>query len=332
MEYALFVFFGALIVLAAFALYTIYFPKHRQVPSRFAEGVKADRLNILLFGIGGADRPTHDQLADSIILISLKPSTKQVAIVSIHRDLWLRIGPYGTHRINYAQEAGEMSGYPGKGPGLLCDTVSKTFDQPIHAFARIDFRGFKKIIDDIGGIDVYCQQSFYDFLFQDGFVRGWHHFDGKRALAYARYRYLVPEGGDFPREARQQQVISAVVDKLQKMNAQTVFHLIQAALTFSSSTETNLTTLQMIQLYQMFRGVPHANIRHVSLAPVTQPFMVTRLGEAGLCVRTRTGDDRELQALEANIFKSERKITTPDPIDFTASTPPGVGGAPRLQN
>ena len=317
-EYVLFGVFGVLFLLAAIALYAMYSPKHRLVPNLVAQGLEADRVNILVFGIGGSGHPTQDQLADSIVLISLKPSTKQAAIVSIPRDLWVRMGRFGTHRINYANQAGEMSGYPGEGAGLLCDTVSRTFNQPIHAFVRVDFAAFEKIVDQIGGVDVFCERSFYDFLFKDGFVRGWHHLDGKRALAYARYRYVIgPEGDNFARELRQQQVISAVRDKLQKTSPQTAFRLIQAASTLSSSSETNLTTTQMIQLYRMFHDIPQSQVRHVSLKPVTELFNVTRLAEPGIAVRTRTDDGRELQGLEANIFRSEREIRTPDQIDFS---------------
>jgi len=319
-EYVLFAVFGGLLILAGIALYTIYSPKYQTVPNRFAAGVKADRINILLFGIGGADHPTKDQLADSIVLISLKPSTKQAAVVSVPRDLWVPIASFGTHRVNYAHVAGESSGYPGRGPGLLCDTVSSTFRQPIHGFVRVDFDAFEKIIDDIGGIDIFVQRSFYDFLFQDGFSQGWHHLNGKRALAFARYRYVIgPEGDNFARELRQQQVIAAVRDKLQRVSPQAAFQLIQAGSTLSSSTETNLTTAQLISLYRRFHDIPRSNIRNVSLKPITELFEVTRLAEPGMAVRTRTGDNRELQALEANIFDSEREIRTPDQIDLEAS-------------
>ncbi len=317
-------------VLAAIAIYTSYSPKHRLVPNHVAQGLRNDRVNLLLFGIGGDGHPRHDQLADSIMLISLKPSTRQAAIVSIPRDLWVHIGPYGTHRINYAHEAGQLSGYPGVGPGLLCDTVSRTFNQPIHAFVRVDFSAFEKIVDDIGGIDVYCQRSFYDFLFKDGFTKGWQHLNGKRALAYARYRYILgPEGDNFARELRQQQVISALRAKLQQLSPQTVLGLIQAASTLSASTETNLTTGQMITLYRRFSDIRPESIRHVSLKPLTEIFMVTRLAEPGQAVRARTSDNRELQAMEARIFSSESEIRTPDQINF-ASAPTPVAPARRL--
>jgi LCP family protein required for cell wall assembly len=292
------------------------------VPNYFAEGLRHDRLNIVVFGIGGDKHPMHDQLADSIMLISLKPSTKQAAIISVPRDLWVHIGPFGSHRINYAHEVGEMSGYPGAGAGLLCDTVSRTFNQPIHAFVRLDFAAFEKIIDDIGGIDVYCQRSFYDYLFKDGFARGWHHLDGKRALAYARYRYILgPEGDNFARELRQQQVISAIRERLQQLSPQAVLHLIQLASTLSSATETNLTTPQMITLYRSFHDIRRENVRHVSLKPLTEIFMVTRLAEPGEAVRPRSNEG-ELQGLVAKIFISESEVRTPDQIRFAVTPTP----------
>ena len=316
-EYILFAVFGVLLIVAGIAVYTMLSPSHHRVPNLVEQGLKSDRLNILIFGIGGEEHPTQDQLADSIVLISLKPSTKQAAIVSIPRDLWVQIGHFGTHRINYANEAGQSSGYPGDGPGLLCDTVSQVFDQPVHAFVRVDFQAFEKIVDQMGGVDVFCERSFYDYLFKDGFVRGWHHFNGKRALAYARYRYVLgPEGDNFARELRQQQVLSAVRDKVQKASPQTAFALIHAASTLSSYTETNLTTGQMLQLYRMFHDIPAQNVRHVSLKPFTELFNVTRLAEPGIAVRPRTGDNRELQALESNVFRSGNEVATPDQIRF----------------
>jgi LCP family protein required for cell wall assembly len=322
-EIILFTVFGISIVLAGVALYTSYSPSYRTVPNHVAEGLKQDRVNILLFGVGGQHHPSKDQLADSIMLISLKPSTGQAAIVSIPRDLWVHLGVYGTHRINYAHLVGNGSGYPGAGPGLLCDTVSTIFDQPVHAYVRVDFDAFEKIIDAVGGVDVYCQRSFYDTLFKDGFNRGWLHLNGKRALAYARYRYVNgPEGDNFARELRQQQVMSALRDKLQRAEPQTVLRMIAAVPTLSATTQTNLTTPQMIALYRRFRNVDPKNIRHVSLKPLTQIFEVMRITEPGQAVKPRAGDYRELQAVEKSIFASELPITSDDQIRFAAAPAP----------
>lgn len=319
-EYVLFGVFGFLIVLAIVALYTSNTAAHKKVPNAVADGLKHDRVNIVMIGIGGDNHPSKDKLADSIMLVSLKPSTRQAAIVSIPRDLWVPIASHGTHRINYAHAIGEQSGYPGEGPGLLCDTVAGVFGQPVHAFVRVDFSAFEKIIDDLGGIDVYCQRGFYDYLFKDGFAQGWHHLNGKRALAYARYRYIIgPEGDNFAREMRQQQVVNAVRAKLQNVTPQQVTHLVAALSTLSNATETNLTTAQMISLYSTFHAINPQNVRHVSLKPLTTTFEVTRFAEPGEAVKPRTGDYRELQSVLRDIFRSGRQISTEDEIQFAAT-------------
>lgn len=322
-EYTLFIIFGLLIALAGIALYTTNSPSHKVVPNTVAQGFKDDRINILLFGVGGERHPKHDELADSIMLVSLKPSTKQAAVVSVPRDLWVHLNGYGSHRINYAHAIGNQGGYPGEGPGLLTDTVARVFQQPVHAYVRVDFSAFEKLIDDVGGVDVQCQRGFYDFLFQDGFKSGWQHLDGKRALAYARYRYVVgPEGDNFARELRQQQVMNALMQKLQTLGAQETLRTLQAVSTLSSATKTNLTTGQMVSLYRAFHDVKSENIRHVSLKPLTEPFEVTRLGETGEAVRPRTADYSELQRVERAIFVSGRQISTDDQIQLTSAPAP----------
>lgn len=330
-EYVLFAFFGILIVLAGVALYTSNSPKNKIVPNYVAEGLKDDRVNVLFIGVGGPDHPSHDDLADSIMLVSLKPSTKQVAITSIPRDLWVAIPGHGTHRINYAHSIGDDSGYPGEGPGLLTATVSQIFGQKIHGFVRVDFSAFEKVIDDLGGIDVTVKRSFYDFLFKDGFVQGPHHLDGKRALAYARYRYVLgPEGNNFAREMRQQQVITALREKMQRRGVTEIVRLIPALSTMSSATETNLTTAQMASLYRQFHDVPKASIRNVSLRPLTEIFPVTRIGEIGDGVRPRTGDYREFQALERSIFApGPGAATSGQGGAVPASSPAAALTAPR---
>ena len=316
LEYTLFTIFGLLIVLGAVALWYSYSPSRGRVPNHFAEGMQQDRINILCIGVGGDAHPGGGKdLADSILFVSLKPSTRHAAVISIPRDLWVRLGANGAHRINAAHAIGNDSAYPGKGPGLLCDTVSKILNQPIHAFVRIDFAAFEKLIDDLGGIDVFVERGFYDYLFQDGFPRGWTHLDGKRALAYTRYRYVIgPEGDNFARELRQQQVINAMRDRIASRGTQDMIKLIGAARSLSNKTETNLTVPQLVTLYRSFHDVRKDDIRHVSLKPLSEVFEVTRLGDPGEAVRPRTGNYGEYQQLARTIFNSQQEVSTADQI------------------
>lgn len=317
-EYLLFAVFGVLIVLAAVALYTAYSPAHRQVPNLVAEGMKQDRINILLIGIGG---DTHvgggKDLADSIILVTLKPSTRDVALISIPRDTWVRVGRFGRHRINLAHSLGNQSGYPGAGPGLLADTVGQALGQPIHAFARIDFEAFREIVDSLGGIQIDVPQRMHDELFNDTFEAGPQRMNGDRALRYARYRYIKgAEGDNFAREVRQQQVIDAIRVRLRQAGPNDVLKLVQTARALSRHTETNLTTSQMVWLYRNFRDTERANIHNVSLKPYMQYIRIRLPGEAGSAVRPWNDDWTLVRRIAANPF-----VDQPEPA-VTASAQP----------
>jgi LCP family protein required for cell wall assembly len=322
-EYFLFGVFAIILVIGAVALYTMYSPARKRYPNRVAEGMKADRINLLLIGIGGEAHIVKEgnDLADSIMLVSLKPSTKQVALVSIPRDLYVPIGHFGTHRINAAHDIGGKVNYPGDGPGLLADTVSQLTGQPIHAFVRVDFAAFEKIIDQLGGIDIYVHRPFYDYLFKDGFQAGWQHMNGDRALRYARYRYVHgAEGNNFARELRQQQVIAAIRDKIHNLKPQEALKVVAIATTVSKDTTTNLTTTQMLSLYQTFHSVQKGSIRHVSLAPLTEIFSVPDPKDQGEAVRPRTGNFGEIQSMAANVFSDMKPIVTRDEIQLSDQT------------
>jgi LCP family protein required for cell wall assembly len=308
-EIFLFVVFGIALVLGGFAVWSSFSPEYRSVPSHVDDGLKNDRLNILVIGIGGDAHPGGGKdLADAVLLASLKPSTGEAAVISLPRDLWTKVGRYGTHRLNQAHALGERNGYPGGGPGLTADTVSQLLGQPVHAFVRVDFAAFEKVINSLGGIDVECTEPFYDYLFRDGFPRGVHHLDGKRALAYARYRYILgPQGDNFARELRQQQVIDAVRAKVRSRNPQDVARLLGAMSGLSQHTQTNLTTTQMVSLYRQFGSIDQRRIRHVSLKPLTEVFRVTRVADAGEAVRPRGNDYSALQRAARDVFTPQQR-------------------------
>lgn len=320
-EYALFGVFGTLVLLAGLALYASYSPSFKEVPNLVEGGIEADQVNVLLIGVGGdAHVGGGKELGDSLILASFKPSTKQVAVISVPRDLYVRIGRYGKHRLNRAHMIGNQTGYPGGGPALTMATVGEIFGQPVHAFVRLDFAAFKRIIDDLGGIDLYVQRGFYDYLFRDRFDPGWQHMNGERALRFARYRYAIgPEGDNYARELRQQQVIDAVRAKLQQRNPGDVIRLIQMLKTLSDHTDTNLTTPQMVWFYRTFREVERQNIRPVSLKPFMQKFELRSIADPGEAVRPRAGNYTELHILMGNIFKGTEQIGTSEHIRLSDS-------------
>ena len=323
-EILMFGLLGLMLLAGGFALYHYLRPGPVMAPNTVDEGLAQDRVNLLVIGIAGERKLNGgNDLADAIMLVSLKPSTKQAALVSIPRDLYLPIGNFGVHRINTAHDIGRKMGYRGDGPGLLMDTVSKVTGQPIHGFVRIDFKAFAKVIDDLGGVDVYVYRPFRDYLFKDQFDQGWQHMNGDRALRYARYRYVHgAEGNNFARELRQQQVVSAVRKKLAGLGPQQALRLAMSSTQVSKYTTTNLSPGQLATLYSKFRDMPPGSLRHVSLAPLTEVFMVTDPKDPGEAVRPKGGSWAPLQKLLANVFSDNKPVVNRDQIQLSDAEPP----------
>ena len=192
-------------------------------------GEDKDRINILMMGIGGAG---HDggTLTDTMILGSYKPSTNQMALMSIPRDMYVKVDGYGWMKINainaYAEKRKE-----GSGGEVTAQALSKLLGIDISYYVTVDFDGFEKLIDQFGGVDVTVDRDLVDYNYpirgrEDAYPissrfeklvikKGLHHFDGATALKYARSRHaLGPEGSDFARSKRQQKILSALKDKI----------------------------------------------------------------------------------------------------------------------
>jgi polyisoprenyl-teichoic acid--peptidoglycan teichoic acid transferase len=171
------------------------------------------RVNILFLGIGG---PGHEgpDLSDTIMVMSIDPKSKDVAMLSIPRDLYVRIPGKWSTKINAANALG--------GPELAKKTVQQVIGVPIHYYLVADFAGFRQAIDAVGGIDIDVKQAIYDPDYPcetgNGYCAlsikaGMQHMNGTLALKYARCRKSASCGGDFGRAARQQEVLLALRHK-----------------------------------------------------------------------------------------------------------------------
>jgi len=194
-----------------------------KVQPKELKGEGDGRINILVIGIPGGNYPGAT-LADTIILVSVDPKNKKVGMVSIPRDLWVKIPGYGYAKINAAHAYGEenVKKQPGGGPALLKQTVSSIIDLPIHYFVRVNFEGFKKIIDLLGGVEVVVDKDIHDYEYPNekgGYSpfhlkAGTYTMNGELALKYARSRKST---SDFDRARRQQQILVAVKNKAMRM-------------------------------------------------------------------------------------------------------------------
>ena len=229
---------------------------------------KKERVNILLLGIDQRDNKTDQGpwRTDTMILVSIDPATQSASMLSIPRDLWVTIPGYGENRINTAHATGDIRQYPGGGVALAKKTVWYTFGVPVHYYVRINFAGFEKMIDAIGGITIDVEEAIHDDKYPDqnygtmvvDIPAGVQRMDGKTALQYARVRH---GSNDFDRMARQQQVILAVRDKVLSLNIPLV-RLPQLIELAGSSIQTDLKLDEMIALAGILRTIERDSIRH----------------------------------------------------------------------
>jgi LCP family protein required for cell wall assembly len=185
---------------------------------------ESERVNVLLVGVDKRGKRTAN-LTDTMMVASLDPVGHTVSIVSIPRDLIDTplgngdvYGPKLNSLMHYADT--HPKEYPQGGLRALEDAVGALLGIPIHYYASLDFAGFIKMVDAVGGIDVTVKKGFEDPTY-DGYgfegkgyaiTAGKHHLDGANALAYARTRKALGES-DFTRQARQQQILLALRDQ-----------------------------------------------------------------------------------------------------------------------
>ncbi len=177
---------------------------------------KLDRLNILLLGIRGIDDPNGGLLTDTMMVVSVKLDTESVALISVPRDLYVKMPNHDFHnKINEAYVLGIKDKKNWKG-GLEYSkkAISDITGLDIHYAMSIDFNAFKEIIDTLGGITIILGEPFLEKgQFEEGPIElpaGTQLVNGKTALLFARARF---SSSDFDRAKRQQQILLAVKEK-----------------------------------------------------------------------------------------------------------------------
>jgi LCP family protein required for cell wall assembly len=227
-------------------------------------------VNIVL--LGSDKRPNDlEWRTDTVIVASVNPNVPSVTMLSIPRDLWLYIPGWMFQRINLADVHGASSGFPGGGPGLLKQTIQYNLGLHVDYYARVDFAGFMKIIDALGGIDVVADCPLQDVFPDDPITEdptitgtisiqtpGVYHLDGKHALWYARSRYTSP-GGDLDRSRRQHRVLRGLWNKATELNA--LARLPDLWNQLSTSIETDLSWNDIVWLASLAPRLDNSHIR-----------------------------------------------------------------------
>ena len=252
------------------------------------------RINILVLGIGGPGHQGAD-LTDTIMIASIDPINNQVSLLSIPRDLWVKIPGNGSQKVNatfaYGKEGSKSRNLVEQekdGLELLDKTLTPVIGIPIHYHAVINFKAFSQAVDAVGGVSFNVPETLYDptiawenkgnpLIAQ----KGTQTFNGQRALLYAKSRETST---DFARSERQRQLMVALKDKI--LSAGTFSNPLKISSLLSSFGDniyTDFSLNDIKRLYEIISKIPSKDISSLDL--VTPPHdLLTTNGLNGLSV------------------------------------------------
>jgi len=280
------------------------------------KGERDGRINFLLLGMGGVGHE-GPYLTDTIILMSVEPKEKKVAMVSIPRDLLAPVAGYGSRKINSINAFAEMK-ERGSGGEAVAKAVEEIFQIPIHYYVRADFAGFEALVDKLGGLSVYVDKSFTDYQYPTddfkyqfvSFEEGWQVMDGATALKFVRSRHGTNgEASDFARSRRQQKILIALKDKILSFGTfLNPFKLQSVYETSQNSISTNLEMWEMLKLRELSEGIDSTKIIHQVLSDDPNGLLRAANVDGAYILEPKSGDFKELQSMVQNIFNTETQI------------------------
>lgn len=166
-------------------------------------------FTLLLIGIDSRDG--ERARSDTMILATVHPDKQRAYLLSIPRDSFMHLPGRGYDKVNHAMAFG--------GPKLVKQSLESFFHIKIDKYMTIDFDGFRKIVDELGGVEVNVKKRMkYTDPTDDTYIDlkpGQQTLNGKQALDYARYRKsdIGPDDSDYHRISRQQELMKALANK-----------------------------------------------------------------------------------------------------------------------
>lgn len=214
---------------------------------------------------------------DSLMLITFNPKTLNTTILSIPRDSYVPIACFAGKRKNKITHAAWQ------GENCMMETIKDFLDINIDYYVKINFRGAVELVDTLGGVEIDVP---YNLCEQDSYRRwgkntiyieeGLQTLNGEQALAYSRNRHANPDmcsskwtnynSSDFVRGLHQQEVVAAILNKVKSLkNLDTVYKLLD---TISNNMVTNMSTDQILSLYNVFKDVASHTDSETDMADV----------------------------------------------------------------
>jgi polyisoprenyl-teichoic acid--peptidoglycan teichoic acid transferase len=273
----------------------------QNVAPSLLKGEGDGRINILLLGKGGEGHDGAD-LTDTILLMSVDPVNKKASLISVPRDLWVKVPGDGYAKINsvYATaKSRALYGNPkdkkaAENAGIKASrqVVGDVLGVNIHYYSMVDFQAFKQAVDAVGGVDINVPEDLVDptMAWENKWSsvlakKGRQHMDGYKALLYVRSRHGSARG-DFDRAERQRLLLSALAQKI--LNAGTYTNPVKVSQlldAFGDHVSTDMSIGDAIRLVKIMKGMPAGGIESIGLSDPPNNFLKTGMvGSASVVV------------------------------------------------
>lgn len=263
-----------------------------------------ERTNILLLGTDARPGETQTR-TDTIILASIDPELNKVALVSIPRDTRVNISGSNSDKINSANAIG--------GPDLVVKKVEEIVGENIDYYVEMNFEGFQKIIDTIGGVEINVDQRMYKPSEGIDLKAGQQHLDGSQALAYVRFRdYAL---GDIARTEHQQIFLKALGNEL--LHAKNIVKLPALIKVVKENIDTNLHTADMLKMASWAPGFSGDSI----IAQTLPGYFWDKRDDDGNLVQSYwVADQKKTEGLLEKMLAGQTVAVVSDsPVNYSSS-------------
>ncbi|WP_328358691.1 LCP family protein [Streptomyces sp. NBC_00445] len=265
--------------------------------SASASPLPTEALNILVLGSDSRDGEENQQLgggadggarSDTAMVVHVDAGRTEATVVSIPRDTLVTRPSCPLADGESTEEAyGVMfnSAYAVGGPVCAVKTVESMTDVRMDHYIEIDFAGFAKLVDALGGVTVSTDEDIDDEDSHLTLEAGTHHLDGEQALGLARTRHGIGDGSDLGRIGLQQTLVKALLERLSDIGP-TRLYSVADAVTGSLTTDTGLDSLtELYELGQSLEGLSADDTTTVTMpverAPSDANRVVAQEPEAG---------------------------------------------------
>ncbi len=263
----------------------------KQVGSKGSANV-GDTFNVYISGIDTHGPISSVSRSDVNIIMTVNKKTGKILLTTTPRDSYVKIADGGNNQYDKLTHAGIY------GVDASIHTLENLYDIKIDYYARLNFTSFTKIIDVIGGVDVYNDQSFVSHIGNYNFEPGMLHLDSAHALAFVRERYSLTDG-DNDRGKNQEKVIAAMIKKLSTKEGLSNYNSVIKELTESIQTNMPIETAMSLANEQLSAGKDYIVSSQALTGTGSMGLTSYAMPEANLYM-TKI-DDKSLSEVKENI-------------------------------